>query len=687
MAIVKVEFAPGHSAAIMSQGGGTWHDMRIVETFPDSPHALIEMPDEWDQESIDAWMQARWIEGELVDDGNIDPVTGTGLWRYMHDDYFAQGVFVPDFIGPKAIGDAFPPHSLDDAEIIRLGKGGQGVCAIVVDTGINTVHPCFQGVRVVGEGLGRDSHGHGTHVASTMASKIGVAPNCVIYAAWGLPRAGGGGTEADITAAVRAGVDFAIREGLIPVVNASLGGRASSLLDAGFEYAKARGAVVVVACGNSGGSPSPGSPARVADIQAASCSRTGFRSSFSDGYLWPDTSRVVAAVGENLEAAGRDGGTAVMTGTSMASPIEAGACCLLAGAGYKREAVVEYMLSHRLELPAAGGRNLRFRMKRDFGAVTPPPPPEDKPGAPYFKRRTWVEWNELSDGSKYPVEWVATATPPPGRASELVTLAYKPHSTVEVLNAYGHPVLVPWLILPSDATPDQRPLWQANPQSWPTADPHPLVLRAARKAIELWRPAEAALMVAIQIAESWLVDDARGDHLTRTPGWTEAQRRAWAPYADADGYLSHGWGQVFLGVHSSMIKTQYGAPAHALPNDAQARWLHDPDNNLKACQWILTNQGPDAWSAYKVKAHEQFLAHAHLAVDRALLERDANKPEPKPRHWVHIQGVFKGTLIGRYHGNMVDNLGNVESFDIPDFGGQVEIPNMRGSVLPPPEVK
>lgn len=41
--------------------------------------------------------------------------------------------------------------------------------------------------------------------------------------------------------------------------------------------------------------------------------------------------------------------------------------------------------------------------------LTPPPP-----SAPYMVERRWVEMNILSDGSSYPVEWIAKATPPPG---------------------------------------------------------------------------------------------------------------------------------------------------------------------------------------------------------------------------------------------------------------------------------
>lgn len=67
-------------------------------------------------------------------------------------------------------------------------SAGSGTCVYVVDTGISTTHPEFEGratflANFAGDGSNTDGNGHGTHCAGTVGSKTyGVAKKTKLYA-------------------------------------------------------------------------------------------------------------------------------------------------------------------------------------------------------------------------------------------------------------------------------------------------------------------------------------------------------------------------------------------------------------------------------------------------------------------------------------------------------------------------
>lgn len=375
---VKVEFS---ERFIGTNTGDTWRGYPIMFSIPGNPHALVMLPDsmgvrtpEIDADlkagvvtlaqaypEIEAMMRDAERLGEIVDDGN-------GLWRLENIDYGPLGWI--EEISPLSVGDTFVEHGLTPA-IRARGKDGEGILVSICDTGIDSAHQVFAGIPMSGSGKDRDSHGHGTHVASTAASIIGIAPKARIHAGWALPGQGGSGTEETIASSIREGADLGAK-----VINLSLGGGLSSVMDAACAYAAARGAVVLAAAGNSGNAPI-GSPARGADIIAMAHDRSRNWASFSQGQGWGNPNRAgFNGVGITAALYRSGSGVVSMSGTSMACPHGAGIAAILFGAGLGRDQVLSYILGHRAAPPTGPGSVI---VLADFGTVAPPPPPPPPP--------------------------------------------------------------------------------------------------------------------------------------------------------------------------------------------------------------------------------------------------------------------------------------------------------------------
>ena len=147
------------------------------------------------------------------------------------------------------------------------GTDGAGVRVYVIDTGIDYNNTSqFSSIErtgfdaiggdtwssgrfIITDGNPMDCHGHGSHVAGTVASKdYGVAPGATIVGVRVLSCSGSGSNSDVIN-----GIFWAIEDaaGRPAVINMSLGGGKSSLLNAAVQDAVDAGIVVVVAAGNS----------------------------------------------------------------------------------------------------------------------------------------------------------------------------------------------------------------------------------------------------------------------------------------------------------------------------------------------------------------------------------------------------------------------------------------------------
>ena len=238
---------------------------------------------------------------------------------------------------------------------------GTGVKVAVIDTGVQNNHPDIgnvagTGTNTSGNGLGatntNDDAGHGTHVAGIIAANAnniggrGVAPGATIVPVKVL-NASGSGNTASISAGINwvAGINDSTNPAGIrraDIINMSLGGfDFDDAFDAVVQTAISKGIVVVAAAGNDGTNNYRTPAAFPNVINVAATDMNGLRASFSNygpqitisapGFeilsTFPQSITPVPDNGENPPADGQSG-YAVLSGTSMASPVVAGAIAL-----------------------------------------------------------------------------------------------------------------------------------------------------------------------------------------------------------------------------------------------------------------------------------------------------------------------------------------------------------------------
>ena len=228
--------------------------------------------------------------------------------------------------------DRLDQRTLPLSSSYTYSSDGTGVAAYVIDTGVYSAHSEFtdrvsSGFTAIADGKGsEDCHGHGTHVAGTVAGTVyGVAKKATIIPVRVLSCTGSG-----TSSGVIAGIDWTIthhQAGVPAVANMSLGGIINTALNAAVARGVADGITFVVAAGNENTDACLRSPASTPSaITVAASTLSDARASFSNWGSCVD----VFAPGQSITSAyiGSTTRVASMSGTSMASPHVAGVAAL-----------------------------------------------------------------------------------------------------------------------------------------------------------------------------------------------------------------------------------------------------------------------------------------------------------------------------------------------------------------------
>ena len=317
-------------------------------------HDMLEVAD------VDPAAEAAILES-LSHDSRVEHAEPMALYR---------ATFVPD--DPLYEGKQWHLKRVG-AETAWAYTCGRGVTVAVIDTGIACFDegPFSRGTDLAGTRCSggwnfvddnphaADDHGHGTHVAGTIAQTTnnGMGAAGLAFCATLMPikvlsRQGFGST-----ANVAEGIRYAADNGA-QIINLSLGGPIKSrILEDAVNHALSKGVVIVAAAGNSG--RSVGWPAAYPGVIAVSATDD------KDKIAWfssrgPEVAIAapgVAVTQQTICNGGKDKceifGT--FNGTSMASPHVAGAAAMIEGLGVTRASAVREALTSTAR--SAGGND------------------------------------------------------------------------------------------------------------------------------------------------------------------------------------------------------------------------------------------------------------------------------------------------------------------------------------------
>jgi len=267
--------------------------------------------------------------------------------RYVEPDQIYRIGLPPQETEVERLPDAADPvvpwgvERISALDAQRRTVQGETAHVAVLDTGIDPTHEALD--ANVGEGIGvtpcqgdrvpwectvawDDDHGHGTHVAGTVAARetlLGVGPEITLHSVKVLNQLGVGFTS-DIALGL---VLTAVRG--YDVANMSFGNGFSRLVQEALEFAADQGVLLVSAAGNDAGPV--GYPASADEVIAVSATNQ------ADELAWfsnrgPEIELAAPGV-DVLSTLPRGDNYLELSGTSMASPHVAGTAGLLMAAG------------------------------------------------------------------------------------------------------------------------------------------------------------------------------------------------------------------------------------------------------------------------------------------------------------------------------------------------------------------
>ncbi len=214
---------------------------------------------------------------------------------------------------------------------------GDGTAVAILDSGIavnhEDIYPLVLGGINTLQGADPnnyyDDHGHGTHVAGTVAALdnelgvVGVGPEIGLYAVKVIDNQGRG-----TWSSVAAGIEWAVEKN-IPFLNMSLGGSDGRTLRDACDAAYSAGHILVAAAGNSGNYSGTGNnvvyPAAYSSVIAVAASDQNDNRAFFSS-TGPDVELI--APGQRILSTWRLNRYIIANGTSMASPHVAASAAL-----------------------------------------------------------------------------------------------------------------------------------------------------------------------------------------------------------------------------------------------------------------------------------------------------------------------------------------------------------------------
>lgn len=272
----------------------------------------------------------------------------------------------------------------------------------VIDTGIYVNHTEFQGraewlINTVGDGVDTDGAGHGTFVASEIGGvTYGVAKSVHLFAIKVLDSLGDGDLFT-IQAGVMQAIETAnARKPRRAVINLSLGGSKSALLDSTVASLSAAGLVTVVSAGNTGQDACLFSPSGLGGVPSAEVLTVGASDINDDKPDWSNSGACVSlsAPGQNVSGAWITGPTsgALLSGTSMSAPLVSGVAAIILQqnmaltVGQVKAQILAWATPGVVQFTSlsGGGRNLLYSLidVDNTSILTTPAPTNSPPGPP-----------------------------------------------------------------------------------------------------------------------------------------------------------------------------------------------------------------------------------------------------------------------------------------------------------------
>ena len=230
--------------------------------------------------------------------------------------------------------------NIDEADSKQNGlrctgsKLGAGSTVLVLDTGCKPRNSNYCKSFVDGSFQGNkcsDRHGHGTHVAGTVAHPIyGVAAKASVGCSQVLDE-NNSGSISGIVEAIEDAVQYAETLSRPLIINLSIAGLRSKILNNAVRDAERRGVFFAIAAGNQKINANLRSPASVASPRLTRVFIVGAHDENGEAASFTNFGNkvTISAGGVRIKSSGTDGQAVIFSGTSMASPTVAGAMAVL----------------------------------------------------------------------------------------------------------------------------------------------------------------------------------------------------------------------------------------------------------------------------------------------------------------------------------------------------------------------